>query len=135
MKFANIDEAREIIGKVVIFNDNVKFDEVNSADPKWQARVTAVSPDSDKDFCKVTVDYSEFEEQNKQFAVANYYGNGKTPSLTCFESGDYEVSETYYIDFNRPVVFDLAPQTDDEKRAFALAKLTAEEKVLLGLSN
>lgn len=134
MQIAKFSDALSLVGKVIIFNDNVKFDEVNSADPLWRARVTAVQPDN-KDYFKLVVDYSEFENENRKYAVANYYGRGSTPSLTCFESGDYEKVETYYVDFNHDTVFDLAPQTDEEKRAFALSKLTDEEKALLGLSN
>ena len=46
---------------------------------------------------KITLDYSQFDDYNKNFETANYYDNNGNPTLTAREAGFYHIQDTLYL--------------------------------------
>lgn len=62
-----------------------------------RARVVGVDL-SDCDVYKLKVDYSEFDDFNKQFESANYYDKSGQATLNAREAGYYKVEDVLYVD-------------------------------------
>ena len=65
-------------------------------EPGMRAQITSCVFDS-LDMIKIVVDYTQFEEFNKQFETSNYYDEHGVACLTAREADQYENTETIYF--------------------------------------
>jgi len=103
-------ELGQLIGKVIRFSRRIVNSETY-AEPMMKARVKSVQYNiyNDKEITltdgvhKITVNYAEFDEYNKQFEQSNYYGKAGCPCLTAREAGYYNVVEDIYFGLDVPM--------------------------------
>jgi len=94
-----IDVARAVgsgLRPVVTFKDGIAEKE-SYPEAGMRARLLSVSNQSDG-ILKIKFSYAEFDEFNKQFESANYYGQDQLPNKTARETGYYHVEEAIYFD-------------------------------------
>ena len=73
------------------------IEEIESyAEAGMRGRATGICDDPDGDV-RIQVDFTEFEEFNKQFEMPNYYDKMGFPSLTAHEAGLYKPTDAYYF--------------------------------------
>jgi hypothetical protein len=75
----NHSEVPAIVGKVIRFNRNVEETEIDF-DESMKARVVSYRI-VDYDVFQLTLDFSEFEEDNKRLMKHNYYDSNGKPTL------------------------------------------------------
>lgn len=92
------------IHPVVVFNKDIEELETY-AENGMRARVVSAILKHD-DVVMLRVDYSEFDEFNKQFETASYFNKDDgNPTLTAREAGYYIPQDSLYIDSNSEVPF------------------------------
>ena len=74
-------------GQVIEFTNEVSETEIDF-DKGMKARVIGVYNDG-YDYIILTCDFSDFEEENKKFAQANYYDDNQHPTLCWHETKSY----------------------------------------------
>ena len=95
-------ELNKLIGKVIQFNSDID-DFETYAEGGMKARVIGVIPkytslpDPQEHVYILHIDYSEFDEYNKQFETYNYYDKNGDPILNARQAGFYNVNDTIYM--------------------------------------
>ena len=93
---------KNLIGQVIQFTKNIEDFEVY-AENGMRARIVNVIEDVHHDndhenqVHKIVVDYTEFDEFNKQFESSNYWDKNGQACLTAREAGFYKEVETLYF--------------------------------------
>lgn len=89
-----------LLGKTIRFNSLVDECEIDF-DKGMQAKIISVKKcKHDETIFEILVDFSEFEEINKQFGQANYYDEEQKPRLFWWETNSYpkDKREKIYLD-------------------------------------
>jgi hypothetical protein len=76
-----------LVGKVIKFNENVEESEIDF-DEGMKAKVIG-SRVVEKDVFQLTLDFSEFEEENKKLMKANYWDKNRNATLRWCETRYY----------------------------------------------
>lgn len=106
-------------GKVVRFTEVIESFEVGF-DPGMRAVVKSVSFDDHSDgsaSARLELDFSMFEETNKEFGKNTYYDSEGTPRLYWWETQFYpkdKVEELWLAVGNYPVGFEVVPELSDK---------------------
>lgn len=93
---------QEYVGKVVVFTKSI-LEMESYAEPGMRGRIVRVDEEDThrKDIhdhmYKFYFDYSEFDEYNRRFETANYYGHDGIPNKTAREAGHYQEVEKIYF--------------------------------------
>ena len=88
-------------------------------EPGMKAKVVDVQLDRHHNMIKITVDYNEFLNHNKQFESSNYYDKLGNPTLNAREAGYYGAYNTgrediyIMIDESQPEVFTIDDSTSN----------------------
>jgi hypothetical protein len=110
------------IGRHVEFTDLVDESEIDF-DPRMRAKVVDAYLSSEEDYWKIQVDFSFWEEYNKQFARPNYYDANGEPCLRWHETKFYPdncLDTIYYTPDGKRVLFTLVPLKEIEEGARVL---------------
>jgi hypothetical protein len=83
----NEKNLKELIGKVIEFNDEVEYTEIDF-DSKMRAKVISAEM-TDEDVFKLELDFSEYEEYNKEHMKSNYWDKNHQPTLKWCETRYY----------------------------------------------
>jgi hypothetical protein len=92
----------EYIGKLVEFSDGIKFMETYS-EPKMRAKIIDMFDDTDDHpnkedvVVRITFDYTDFDEYNKEFDRYNYYDQEDVPRLNARQAGFYKPVDKNYF--------------------------------------
>jgi hypothetical protein len=90
------------IGSIVKFKKGIHDFECY-AEPGMKARVIGITglyttdPDPQDHVYKLSVDFAEFDEYNKQFETYNYYDRDGIPRLNAREAGLYRIQDDIYM--------------------------------------
>lgn len=93
---------QELVGKVIVFTKNIE-DFENYAEANMRARIVRIDEETnlsrplEDQLFVITVDYSEFNDYNRQFESANYYDKSGKPNLTAREANMYSVKEEFHF--------------------------------------
>lgn len=79
------------------------------AEEGMRARVIKVDVEDEDVFC-VTLDFSDFDEYNRQFESSNYYDKAGSPTLTAREAGQYKQQEDYCFGLDALEQLQLVPE-------------------------
>jgi hypothetical protein len=96
------------MNKVVEFAADIEDMEAYS-EKGMRARIVSIecedllSDDKHEHIYKITFDYSDFDDFNKDFESSNYYDNHGNPCLTARQANQYKQTETIY--FGSPELF------------------------------
>lgn len=97
---------------VITFNEGINELEVYPQ-PGMQGRVIGAESEGEgDDTVLLMIDYTEFEEYNKQFEISNYYDKNGSACLTAREAGCYDVVEGIYTMSNQDVGEQFIATTD-----------------------
>jgi hypothetical protein len=109
---------RELIGKCVRFNkkaeDLESYVELNVCGRITDIFLNHYSDDPNEQVFMVIVDFSEFDEMNRQFESRNYYDSDGNPTKNAREAGYYEVVDHLWVgpNFNEMVEVIAEPVTE-----------------------
>jgi hypothetical protein len=84
----NDSEVFALVGKVIKFNKEVEYSEIDF-DIGMKARVVGFAITDPGEVFKLDLDFSEFEEANKQLMQSNYYDRSGNPTLKWSETNFY----------------------------------------------
>lgn len=91
---------RSLVGQVVRIGAHVADDTDSYPEKGMLARVREVKLYDEGDdyaYVGVKLDYTDFEEHNRQFESASYFDGHGNPICTAHEAGMYEPVETVYL--------------------------------------
>lgn len=99
MIIKNIEEARLLLGKTIVFNKNVEATEIDF-DIGMKAVVTGTFEKND--LLHINLDFSKFEEYNRTLMQSTYYDGSNNPTVkwcdTTYYPKDFKTTE--YCEFN-----------------------------------
>jgi len=96
------------IGKRIRFTNKIEEMECYP-EGGMRARIASIrsedtdSTDLNEHVYRIEFDYSEYDDFNRLFESANYYGRDSVPNKTAREAGHYSKTETIY--FGSPLLF------------------------------
>jgi hypothetical protein len=107
MNVEQINAALATLQRACATGSTVKFtkganDLESYVEPGMRATITSVSWDGEgknesEAVFKLRVDFSKFDEENKQFETHCYFDKNHNPVLSAREAGQYEVQDTLYL--------------------------------------
>lgn len=68
---------------------------------------------------KLTFDFSAFDDFNRPFESANYYGSNRQPNLTAREAGYYSEQESFYFMLDEDVEHNFVLDDTESLRLYA----------------
>lgn len=91
MKISELD----LVDTIIRFNKDVELLEAYP-EAGMHAKVVKVNPDNDG-VVVLTVNYQDFDEENKHLETPNYFDRNGYAHLTARESGNYKTTEDLYL--------------------------------------
>jgi len=115
------------IGKHVEFTDYVEKHDMDF-DKRQRAKVVDAHVDNDGVW-RISLDFSYWEEYNKQFAKANWYDKDSNPTLKWHETRFYPkncLTTIYYCPGEGKSLFNVVPLKDKEEKARKIVEKVQE---------
>ena len=89
------------VGKTIQFEEKAEdlecYPEKNMRAKVLSVKLSNPSPDPHNVVYAVKVDYTDFDDFNRQFETANYYDKNQKPTLNARDAGYYTPVETLYL--------------------------------------
>lgn len=124
MKANQLHEMVQHGSSIVVTFKKAILDQENYIEPKMRGRIISSLIKHD-DCIEMIVDFTEFDEFNKQFESANYYDKDQNPTLTARQANFYNMTnEKMYFMINQDVGESL--EIEQNARIKLFEKFTSE---------